>query len=117
MPFVNSTLFLGFVYNGSCLLWFETKNKSRCIDAQKYAFTQRNLPESEKHILIIQNVHANFRFILASRDNWVSCNQTLCCLRLNGDGRVSSVQPRNNANEIAAAWLAVVVVFLYHILK
>ena len=41
MPFVNSTLFFGFVYH-------ELKQKKiRCIDAPKDAFTHRNLPESE----------------------------------------------------------------------
>ena len=39
-------------------------------------------------------------FILAPRDNRVSCNQTLGCLRLYGDSRVSRVQPRINAFEI-----------------
>ena len=39
-------------------------------------------------------------FILASRDNGVSCNQTLGCLRLYGDSRVSRAQPRINAYEI-----------------
>ena len=39
-------------------------------------------------------------FILASRDNWNSCNQTLGCLRLYGDSRVSRAQPRINAYEI-----------------
>ena len=42
--------FFGFVYHLSCLQRFETKNKIKCIDAPKYAFTQRNLPESEKYI-------------------------------------------------------------------
>ena len=32
--------------------------------------------------------------VLASRDNWVSCNQTLGCLRLYGDSQVSRAQPR-----------------------
>ena len=32
--------------------------------------------------------------------NWVSCNQTLGCLRLYGDSRVSQTQPRINACEI-----------------
>ena len=36
-------------------------------------------------------------FILASRDNGVSCNQTLGCLRLYGDSRVYRAQPRINA--------------------
>ena len=39
-------------------------------------------------------------FILASRDNGVSCNQTLGCLRLYGDSRVYRAQPRINAYEI-----------------
>ena len=39
--------FLGFVYHVSCLPWFETKIEIRFIDAPKYAFTHRNLPESE----------------------------------------------------------------------
>ena len=42
--------FFGFVYHVSCLPWFETKNNIRCIDAPEYAFTHRNLPESEKYI-------------------------------------------------------------------
>ena len=60
----------------------------------------RNLPESEKYIWIIQNLKSLDSFILASRDNWVSCNQTLGCLRLYGDSRVSRAQPRINAYEI-----------------
>ena len=39
-------------------------------------------------------------FILASRDNGVSCSQTLGCLRLYGDIRVSRSQSRINAYEI-----------------
>ena len=39
-------------------------------------------------------------YILASRDNGVSCNQTLGCLRLYGESRVSRAQPRINAYEI-----------------
>ena len=39
-------------------------------------------------------------FILASRDNGVSCNQTLGCLRLYGDSRVSRAQPRITAYKI-----------------
>ena len=39
-------------------------------------------------------------FILASRDNGVSRNQTLGYLRLHGDSRVSRAQPRINAYEI-----------------
>ena len=44
--------FSGFVYHVSCLPWFESKNKIRCIDAPMYAiFIHRNLPESEKYII------------------------------------------------------------------
>ena len=39
-------------------------------------------------------------FILASRDNGVFCNQTLGCLRLYGDSRVSRAQSRITAYEI-----------------
>ena len=39
-------------------------------------------------------------FMLASRDNLVSCNKTLGCPRLYGDSRVSPAQPRINAYEI-----------------
>ena len=39
-------------------------------------------------------------YILASRDDGVSCNQTLGCLRLYGASRVSRAQPRINAYEI-----------------
>ena len=39
-------------------------------------------------------------FKLASCDNWFSCNQTLGCLRLYEDSRVSRAQPRINAYKI-----------------
>ena len=39
-------------------------------------------------------------FILALHDNGVSCNQTLGCLRLYGDSRISRAQPRINAYKI-----------------
>ena len=45
--------FYGFVYHVSCLPLLETKNKVRNIDAPKYAFTQRNLPESEKDTMYV----------------------------------------------------------------
>ena len=69
----------------------------------------RNLPESEKYIWIIQKLKSLDSFILTSRDNWVSCNQTLGCLRLYGDSRVSQTQPRINAYEILLQhdWLLV----------
>ena len=60
MPFVNSTPLLVL------LVYHDLKQKIECIDAPKYAFTQRNLPESEKYIWIIQNVHENYRFIYIS---------------------------------------------------
>ena len=82
-----------------CLPRIETKNKIRCIDAPKYAFTQKSTR--------IWKVYLNYSilksldsFILALRDNWVSCNQTLGCLRLYGDSRVSRAQSRINAYEI-----------------
>ena len=74
------------------MIW--NKNKIRCIDAPKYAFTHRNLPESERYIWFIQNVHEKSRFL---RDSWVSCNQTLGWLRLYGDSRDSRAQTRINA--------------------
>ena len=42
------------------LVYHDLKQKIRCSDASKYAFTHRNLPESEKYILIIQNVHEKY---------------------------------------------------------
>jgi len=39
-------------------------------------------------------------FILAPRDNGVSCSQTLGCPRLYGDSQVSRAQPRINAYEL-----------------
>ena len=102
MPFVNSTFFLVlftmFLANHD---WFETKNKIRCIDAPKYAFTHRNLPESEKYIWIIQNVHEKYWFfyiisityaIIESRATRHSAVSALY-----GDSRVSRAQPRINA--------------------
>ena len=65
--------FFGFVYHVSCLPWFETKNEMRCIDAPKCTFTHRNLPKSELFKMYMKSLDS---FILASRDNWVSCNQT-----------------------------------------
>ena len=52
----------------------------------------RNLPESEKYL--------NY-----------SCNQTLGCLRLYGDSRVSRAQPRINVYEILLQhdWLLLLV--------
>ena len=94
MPFVNSTLF-SFLFTMFLVYHDLKQNKIRCIDAPKYAFKHRNLPETEKYMWIIQ---VSIRLY-----NWVSCNQTLGCLRLYGDSRVSRAQPRI----IAAAWLAV----------
>ena len=37
---------------------------------------------------------------LESLDSFISCNQTLGCLRLYGDSRVSRTQPRINAYEM-----------------
>ena len=59
----------GFVYHVSCLPWFETKNKIRYIDAPKYVFTHRNLPNlksiSELFKMYMKSLDS---FILASRD-------------------------------------------------
>ena len=80
------------------------KNKIRCIDAPKYAFTHRNLPESKSISELFKMYMKSLdSFILASRNNKVSCNQTLGCLRLYGESRVSRAQPRINASDIAAA--------------
>ena len=49
MPFVNSTLF-SVLFTIFLVNHDLKKNKIRCIDAPKYAFTHRNLPESEKYI-------------------------------------------------------------------
>ena len=62
------------------------------------------------NFIILKSISKKSRFfILASRDNWVSCNQTLGCLRLYGDSQVSRAQPRINANEILLQhdWLLV----------
>ena len=48
MPFVNSSVLFTIF-----LVYHDLKQK---IDAPNYAFTHRNLPESEKYIWIIQNV-------------------------------------------------------------
>ena len=50
--------------------------------------------------LLKKNTKSLDSFILASHVNRVSCNQTLGCLRLYGDSRVSRAQPRINAYEI-----------------
>ena len=85
--------FFGFVYHD-----LKQKNKIRCIDAPKYAFSHRNLKSiSELFKMYMKHLDS---FILASHDKGVSCNQTLGCLRLYGDSRVSRAQPRINAYEI-----------------
>ena len=50
---------------------------------------------------------------LVSHVNWVSCNQTLDCLRLYGDNRVSRALPRINAYEVLLQhnWL---LIFSWH---
>ena len=60
MPIVNSTLFSVLF----TMIW--NNNKISCIDAPKYAFTHRNLPESEKYIWIVQNVNEKSRFFYIS---------------------------------------------------
>ena len=60
----NSTLFFGFVYHVSCLPWFETKNKIRCIVAPKYEFTHRNLPN-------LKNISELFKMYMKSLDSFI----------------------------------------------
>ena len=106
MPFVNSTLFL--VLFTMFLVYHEIEAKI------KYDILM--LRSMHLHTEIYPNLKRIYQFmkspdssILASRDNWVSCNQTLNCLRLYGDSRVSRAQPRINAYEIllqlAIDWL------------
>ena len=59
MPFVNSTLFR------FCLPRIETKNKIRCIDDPKYAFTQKSTRIRKAYL----NLKSLDSFILESRDN------------------------------------------------
>ena len=56
--------FFGFVYQVSCLPWFETKNKIRCIDAPKYEFTHRNLPN-------LKNISELFKMYMKSLDSFI----------------------------------------------
>ena len=102
--------FFGFVYHVSCLPWYETKNKIRYFDARSMHLHTEIYPNlksiSELFKMYMKSLDS---FILASRDYWVSCNQTLCCLRLYVDSRVSRAQPRINAYEILLQhdWLGV----------
>ena len=50
----------------------------------------------------LKRISEKSRF-LASHVYRVSCNQTLGCLRLHGDSRVSRAQPRINVYEVLAA--------------
>ena len=61
MLFVNSTLFTMFFVHHDL-----KQNEIRCIDAPKYVFKHRNVPESEKYTWIIQNVHEKSRFFCIS---------------------------------------------------
>ena len=82
------------------MIW-NKKLKKRCIDAPKCAFTHRIYPNLKSiSELFKMNMKSLDSFIYASRDNWVSCNQTLGCLRLYEDSRVSRAQSRINAYEI-----------------
>ena len=61
----------------------------------------RNLPESERISELFKMYMKSLdSFILAPRDNGVSCSQTLGCLRLYGNSRVSRAQPRINGYEL-----------------
>ena len=60
----------------------------------------RNLPESEKYIWMKKSEKSRFFYISITRQLSLYCNQTLGCLRLYGDSRVSRAQPGINAYEI-----------------
>ena len=64
MPFVNSTL-LSFLFTMFLVYHDLKQNKIRCIDAPKYAFKHRNLPESEKYIWIHEK--SQFVYVIESR--------------------------------------------------
>ena len=91
MPFVYSTL-SRFIYHVYCLPCFETKNRIRCIDAPRHAFIHTEIYPN------LKSISESFKMYIIYE--WVSCNQTLGCLRLYGDSRVSRAQPRINAYEI-----------------
>ena len=96
--FCNFHTFFGFVYHVSCLPWFKTKNKWDVLMPRSMHLHTEIFPNlksiSELFKIYMKSLDT---FILASRDNWVSCNQTLGCLHLYGDIRVSRAQPRINA--------------------
>ena len=103
MTFVNSILFS--VLLTMFLVYHDSKQKIKIdvhvIDAPKYSFTHRNLPESEKYIWIFKNVHESLdSFILASRDNWSRATRHSAVSAFTENSRVSWAQPRINAYEI-----------------
>ena len=93
-----------------CLPRIETKNKIICIDAPKYAFTHRNLPESEKYIWIIQNVHEKswFFYISITRQWSLVQPDTQLSPPLWRQSSFSSAASHQCLWDIAAAWLAVI---------
>ena len=76
--------------------------KIRCIDASKYAFTQKKIYPNLKSISELFKMYMKSldSLILASCDNGASCSQTLGCFRLYEDSRVSPAKLRINAYEI-----------------
>ena len=91
MPFVNFTLFSGFVYH-------DLKQKNRCPEVCIYTHKSTriwtvylNYSKCTWKVSILLYKHHATIF------NRVSCNQTLGCLRLYGTSRVSPAQPRINA--------------------
>ena len=96
MPLVNSTLF------SVLFTMFDLKQKKKDIfmprNMHLHTEIYRNLKSlSELFKIYMKSLDS---FILASHVYRVSCNQTLGCLRLYGDSRVSRAQPRINAYEI-----------------
>ena len=92
--------FFVFVYHVSCLPWFETKNKKRCIDMPRSMHLHTEIYPNLKSLSELFKMYMKSLDSITRQFNGVSCNQTLGCLRLYGDSRVSRAQPRINAYEI-----------------
>ena len=91
----------------SCLLWFETKNKIRCIDASKYAFTHRKLPKSISELFKMYMKSLDSFILIVSRATRHAFTETVEFL--------DRAQPRimQCLWEIAAVWFAVFFIFLF----
>ena len=87
MPFVNYTLFPVLF-----TMFFETKNKIRCINTPKHAFIHtENYPN-------LKSISESFKMYIMSRFFYTI--ESRATIRLYGDSRVSRAQPRINAYEI-----------------